>query len=244
MKDVLNDIIHHTLPIGSIDLVKINGSQKETIISAVTENKTVIINAKLKTPVNDFIGVFGMPSLEKIRTILSFDDEYDSNAKISVLKETKDGIDQPSVIHFESKDGDFVNDYRLMSKILVEQKVKNVIFKGAIFNLNFKPTVAGITRLKKQSSVHSEEPNFNAIYENGSLAMSFGNVSTHAGKFIFQSGVSGSLTKSFHWPVKQFLSIMDLTGDKHIHISDQGVMRIEVDSGIANYEYLLPVQKQ
>ena len=244
MKDVLNDIIHHTLPIGNIELIKVSGTDKETAITGVTENRTVVLNAKLKTPLSDFNGVFGMPSLEKLRTILSFDDEYDGNAKINVVTENKDGVNQPAVIHFENKDGDFVNDYRLMGKVLVEQKIKNVIFKGAIWNLNFKPTVAGITRLKKQSNVHSEEPNFNAIYENGALAMSFGNVSTHAGKFVFQNGVSGSLTKSFHWPVKQFLAIMDLTGDKHIHISDQGVMRITLDSGIADYEYLLPVQKQ
>jgi hypothetical protein len=50
------------------------------------------------------------------------------------------------------------------------------------------------------------------------------------------------MTKELKWPVKQFVSIMDLTGDKHVYISDQGVMRITVDSGIAEYEYLLPAQ--
>lgn len=244
MKDVLNDIISHTIPLGGIELLKITGTPKETTLSAVTENRTVILNAKFKNPIQEFVGTFGMPSLEKLRTILSFDDEYNGDAKITVISEKKDDDDHPSVIHFENKDGDFVNDYRLMGKILVEQKIKNVIFKGAVWNLNFKPTIPGITRLKKQSSVHNDEPNFNAFFENNSLVMSFGNVSTHAGKFMFQSGVSGSLTKSFHWPVKQFLSIMDLVGDKHIYISDQGVMRITLDTGIAEYEYLLPVQKQ
>lgn len=243
MKDVLNDIIHHTLPLGGIELIKITGTVSDTTMSAVTENKSVILSAKFKNAIPGFVGVFGMPSLEKLRTILSFDDEYDANAKITVATENKDGVDQPSVIHFENGSGDFVNDYRLMSKVLVEQKIKNVIFKGAIWNLNFKPTIPGITRLKKQSSVHNDEPNFTAHYENGSLAMSFGNVSTHAGKFVFQNGVSGSLVKSLQWPVKQFLSIMDLTGDKHIYISEQGVMRITLDSGVAEYEYLLPVQK-
>jgi hypothetical protein len=244
MKDILNDIIQHTLPLGGIELIKISGTANETNLSAVTENKTVILNSKFKTPIPQFEGVFGMPALEKLRTILSFDDEYDKDAKISVLKETKDEGEQLSVIHFENKNGDFVNDYRLMGKTLVEQKIKNVIFKGAVWNLNFKPTIPGITRLKKQASVHNDEPNFNAFYENDSLFMSFGTGSSHASKFMFQAGVSGSLTKSFHWPVKQFLSIMDLVGDKHIYISDQGVMRITLDSGIADYEYLLPIQKQ
>lgn len=245
MKDILNDIIHHTLPIGNIELLRVTGTDTETTISAVsTENKSVILTAKMKTSVPAFKGVFGMTSLEKLRTILSFDDEYNSDAKINVLKEIKDGEDHPAVIHFENKDGDFVNDYRLMSKTLIEQKIKNVIFKGATWHLNFKPTVAGINRLKKQSNVHSDEPNFNVLYENNSIAMSFGNPATHAGKFVFQAGVSGSLSKSFHWPVKQFLAIMDLTGDKHVYISDAAVMRITLDSGLTDYEYLLPAQKQ
>jgi hypothetical protein len=37
---------------------------------------------------------------------------------------------------------------------------------------------------------------------------------------------------------------MDLAGDKHVYISDQGAMRITVDSGIAQYEYLLPAQSK
>jgi hypothetical protein len=37
---------------------------------------------------------------------------------------------------------------------------------------------------------------------------------------------------------------MDLSGDKRIEISDQGVMRVTVDSGIADYEFLLPAQQR
>jgi hypothetical protein len=44
------------------------------------------------------------------------------------------------------------------------------------------------------------------------------------------------------WPVKQFLSIMDLPGDKTVRISDAGAAEITVDSGLAVYRYLLPAQ--
>jgi hypothetical protein len=37
---------------------------------------------------------------------------------------------------------------------------------------------------------------------------------------------------------------MDLQGDKKVYISDQGAMKITVDSGIAEYEYLLPAQQR
>lgn len=244
MKDVLQDIINHTLSLGVLDLVKVTGTTTETLITGVAENKTVIFNGKLKTPVADFVGVFGMPNLPKLKTILGFTEEYDENAKITVLKQKVDGTDQPATVHFENKAGDFVNDYRLMSKTIVEDKVKNVLFKGAKWDVDFQPTVAGIGRLKKQAVLHSEDEIFKTQLSSGNLQVQFGSPTNYSGNFVFHPGISGSLTKTLGWPVKQFISIMDLLGDKHIYISDQGVMRITVDSGTADYEYLLPAQSK
>jgi hypothetical protein len=131
-----------------------------------------------------------------------------------------------------------------MSKELVEEKVKSVLFKGATWHVDFQPTVHGIQRLKKQSHVHAEESVFTTKYVNGDLHVNFGDPASHSGNFIFHSSPNGSMTKTMMWPVKQFLSIMDLPGDKHVYISDQGVMRVTVDSGLADYEYLLPANSK
>lgn len=243
-KDTLQDLIQHTLNLGVIDLVKITGSDADTIVNATAEDRTVIMSSKFKSPILGFKGVFGMPNLQKLKTILSFSDEYDENAKITVTTQSRDGVDQPVAVHFENKTGDFVNDYRLMSKAIVEEKVKNVVFKGATWNVDFEPTIAGVLRLKKQSSVHTDESVFTTKIENSNLVVSFGDPATHSGNFVFQPNLSGTLSRSLEWPVKQFLSIMDLPGDKHVYISDQGVMKITVDSGIAEYEYLLPAQSK
>ena len=72
----------------------------------------------------------------------------------------------------------------------------------------------------------------------------FGDHSTHAGDFVFQHDVSGKLTKTWSWPVAQFISIMNLTGDKTVQISDEGATKITVNSGIATYEYILPAQSK
>lgn len=241
MKDYLQDLIQHTHGLGVIDLIKITGSTKETLIAAVAEDKSVIVEGTLKSPIADFIGVFGMPNLSKLKTIVGFD-EYDDNAKINVTTTNKDGIDIPASIHFETKAGDFVNDYRLMSKVIVEEKVKNVTFKGATWNVEFEPTIAGIMRLKKQAQANSEEPNFVAKTDKGDLKVYFGDPSTHSGNFVFHPGVTGTLSRAWMWPVKVFLSIMDLPGDKTVRISDQGAAEITVDSGLATYRYLLPAQ--
>ena len=239
MKDNLQDLIQHTHGLGNVDLMKITGTDQETQVNAVAEDKSVIVSGSFKNPNADFIGTFGMPNLGKLKTILGFDD-YDENAKINITRVSKDGVDVPSTIHFETKDGSFVNDYRLMSKAIAEEKVKNVTFKGTAWNVEFEPTIAGIQRLKKQASANSEEEHFTMTTVNGDLKINFGDPSTHSGNFVFQSGVTGTLNKTWNWPVKVFMAILDLPGDKTIKIADAGATEITVDSGLATYRYLLP----
>jgi hypothetical protein len=239
MKDNLQDLIQHTHGLGNVDLIKVSGTDTETQINAVAEDKTVIVSGSFKSPNAEFIGVFGMPNLGKLKTILGFDD-YDTDAKINVTRVNKEGVDVPSTIHFETKNGDFVNDYRLMSKAIVEEKVKSVTFKGTTWNVEFEPTIAGIQRLKKQASANSEQDHFTMTTVNGDLKINFGDPSTHSGNLVFQPGVTGTLNKTWHWPVKVFLAIMDLPGDKTIKIADAGATEITVDSGLATYRYLLP----
>lgn len=241
MKDYLLDLIQHTNGLGVVELVKIDGTDGETKVSALAEDKSVIVFGTFKTPINDFVGTFGMPNLSKLKTILSFDD-YGEDATINVTRETRDGADVPAAIHFETAAKDFINDYRLMSKTVVEDKVKAVTFKGANWDVTFEPSVAGIMRLKKQASANSEELNFKTKTENGDLKIYFGDPSTHSGNFVFQPGVAGNLTRPWQWPVKVFLAIMDLPGDKTVRISDAGAAEITVDSGIATWQYLLPAQ--
>ena len=150
MKDYLKDLIDHTLGLGTIELIKVTGTDTVTAINAVAENKSVIISGTFKDPISDFIGVFGMPNLNKLKTIIGFD-EYDETSKINVVRTQRDGVDVPSTIHFETKTGDFINDYRLMLKSVVDEKVKRVyhsrVLSGTL-NLNLLLLVFNVLRSK------------------------------------------------------------------------------------------------
>jgi hypothetical protein len=243
MKDTLQNIIQYTQGLGNIDLIKVTGTQTMTTVNAVSEDKSVVVTGTLVQPNPEFEGVFGMPNLGKLKTILGFDD-YDETSSISITRKDRDGVQTPDTIHFETKDKTFVNDYRLMAKSIVEEKIKDIKFKGAAWNVDFEPTVASILRLKKQASANSEEKNFATKVENGDLKIYFGDVSTHSGNFVFQAGITGTLTKNWYWPVQEVLAILSLPGDKTFRISDQGAAEITVDSGLAVYQYLLPAQQK
>jgi hypothetical protein len=241
MKDHLLDIVQHTHGLGVIDLVKIVGTENETILEAIAENRSVILQAKFKRPIADFIGTFGMPNLGKLNTVLNIP-EYKENAVITVSTQNKNDETVPVGVHFENKTGDFKNDYRFMSAEIVNDKLKTVRMKQVAWNIDIVPSAASIQRLKFQASANSEENNFIAKTENNDLKFYFGDHSSHAGNFVFQSGVSGKLSKAWAWPVAVVISILSLPGDKTFKISDEGAAMITVDSGIAEYNYILPAQ--
>jgi hypothetical protein len=193
--------------------------------------------------VDEFEGTFGMPNLNKLDLHLKCP-EYKENAKINVVTAERNGDTVPTGIHFENAAGDFVNDYRFMSSEIINEKLKTVKFKGAKWDIEFEPTLASIQRLKFQAQAHSEENTFQVKTDNGNLVISFGDASTHAGSFVFQPEVSGKLKQVWSWPVQQVMSILNLDGDKKMMIADAGALQITVDSGLAEYNYILPAQSK
>lgn len=240
MRDHLLDLVEHTYDLGCIDLIKITGDTESTQIVGLAEDLSVVVNAQYNNPVPEFIGTFGMPNLGKLKTLLNLQ-EYREDAKLAI---TKGNTGEPDGIAFENKNGDFKNNYRFMASQIVTDKLKTPKFKGVNWHIEFEPTVASIMRLKMQMSANAEEPNFQAKTENGDLKFFFGDHSTHAGNFVFQAGVNGQLKRAWSWPAKQFVSIMDLTGDKIVRISDDGAAQITVNSGLAVYNYILPAQSK
>lgn len=241
MKSTLRDLVQHTYGLGNIDLVKVTGTTEETLINAIAEDRSVILEAKFKAPVAEFIGTVGMPNLGKLNTILNIP-EYKDEAKITVTRQDRNGESVPVGVHFENAAGDFKNDYRFMAAEIINEKLKAVKFKGVKWGVDIVPTVAAIQRLKFQASANSEETTFVAKTENGNLKFYFGDAASHAGDFVFESGVSGTLTKAWAWPVNSVISILSLSGDKTFKISDEGAAMITVDSGIAEYSYIIPAQ--
>ncbi len=241
MKDHLLDIVQHTHGLGVIDFVKIIGTETETAIEAIAENKSVILQAKFSGVMAEFIGTFGMPNLGKLNTILNIP-EYKDDAVITVIRQNRNSEEIPVGIHFENKTGDFKNDYRFMSAEIVNDKLKSAKMRPVKWNIDIVPSVTSIQKLKFQASANSEETTFVAKTDKNDLKFYFGDHSSHAGDFVFQSGVSGTLSKAWHWPVAVVISILNLPGDKTFKISDEGAAMITVDSGISQYNYILPAQ--
>mgnify|MGYP001251009730 CR=1 FL=1 len=243
MKDILQDVVAKTHALGFLSLVKVNSESEATTIESMAEDRSVILNSTTHSAVSEFNGTFGMPNLDKLALHLK-NPEYQKDAKIDVVTADRNGEVIPTHIHFENASGDFENDYRFMNKQIIEEKLKSVKFKGATWNVTFQPSMAAIGRMKLQSAAHSEEPTFNVSTKDSDLVFSFGDASTHAGTFVFEAGIEGTLAHTWSWPVAQVQAILNLDGDITMSISDQGAMQISVDSGLGKYDYILPAQSK
>jgi len=241
MKDYLLDIVKHTHSLGIIDLVKITGDDSKTNIEGLAEDRSVILQGEFHSPVADFIGTFGMPNLDKLGIILRIP-EYAEDAKITINTQERNGEEVPVGVHFENKAGDFQNTYRFMSGDIVKDKLKSVTMRPVNWGVDFKPSIAGIQRLKMMIQANSEQSTFTARTTGKDLSFSFGDATSHAGEFVFQPDVGGSLSKVWSWPVDSISKILSLSGDITYKISDESVSQITVDSGLGIYNYLLPAK--
>ena len=240
MKDFLQDLVAHTHTLGVLPLIKITASDTETLIDSIADDKTVILSAKTHSPISELSGIFGLPNLNKLDLHLKCP-EYKENAIIKLIKDIRNNIEVPTGLHFSTASGDFQNEYRFMVQEIVNEKMKSAIFQGANFTINFVPAQASIQKMKFQSAVHTEESVFQVSTKGGNLIFSFGDASTHAGSFVFQSGITGSLKHTWSWPISQVQSILNLNGDITMKFAD-GCLMITVDSGLAEYNYILPAQ--
>ena len=240
MRDHLLDLVEHTYDLGCIDLVKITGTDTETGIFGIAEDRSVIVEGKYTNPVADFIGLFGMPNLGKLKILLNLQ-EYKEDSKLSITKNAKT---EPDGVNFENKTGDFKNNYRFMASEIVTEKAKTAKMRPVAWQVEFTPTVSSIQRLKMQAQANAEEPTFQVKTEGTDLKFVFGDHSTHSGNFVFQPNVTGQLKRAWSYPIKHVISILDLTGDKTMRFSDDGVAEITVDSGLAVYSFKIPAQSK
>ena len=237
MRDQLLEIVQHTHALG-IDLVKVEGTDSETVVTAIANEREAMVDGKFKRIVGEFVGNFGMPQISPLNTILNIP-EYKEDAKTTIKK---DSTGQPEGVHFENKTGDFENNYRFMSANIVNDKLKKFKFRGVKWGVEVEPTNLSIQRLKFQASANSEQTTFTAKTENGSLKFYFGDHSSHAGDFVFATNVSGSFSKPWAWPIQAIINILSLPGDKKLSFSDEGAAQVVVDSGAAVWTYIIPAQ--
>jgi len=169
-------------------------------------------------------------------------------SSIDITTVQRDGADIPAEITFKSTSG-HESSYRFMHKDVVEEQVKVPSFNGASWDVVITATDEIMKDLSYFNGVlGSFEPTFIAKTTNDTsndLNFYIGSGATDRATVPIAKGVSGSLSGNLTWPLVQTLAILKLASkadDCTLSFSNKGVLKIEMETSVGTYEYLLPAR--
>ena len=243
VKDAVQDIVRMTAGLGFINAVKVSGSDSETLLDAMDAERTVIVKASLHNPMSEFVGEFGLGNLGFLAGVTNLPNYKEENATVEVVSRERNGVNTPDHLLFTDADKN-TDQYRFMSKEIIEQTLQTVKFKGTDWDVTFEPTKQKVSELTQVAGIYGGiEPNFTVKTEDGNLIITVGAADgSLTGKRTFAQNVEGELNEGYAWPLTQVLAILKLgmSGQCVMQISKRGALQISIDTGIGKYDYILP----
>ena len=248
LSEVLTDILAHTHGLGFIEMMKIESDKQETKVAAIDESKSVVVYGKLKAPLTELEGTVGLSRMAVLQGYLKYPHFNADGSSIDITTVQRDGADIPAEITFKSTSG-HESSYRFMHKDVVEEQVKVPSFNGASWDVVITATDEIMKDLSYFKGVlGSFEPTFIAKTTNDTsndLNFYIGSGATDRATVPIAKGVSGSLSGNLTWPLVQTLAILKLASkadDCTLSFSNKGVLKIEMETSVGTYEYLLPAR--
>jgi len=237
----LRDIVKHTHSLGFIEMVKFVGTPTNAKIEAIDADKTVVLYGDLYQPITELGATIGLSRMAQLKGFM----DLHSDSKVTVESEVRGTETIPTELKFDDGEGDIAS-YRFMSETVVNDQIKVPPFKGAVWNVTFQPDKAKIDRLNQyQGILGGFEKRFIVSTKNDVLSFSIGSGPTDRSTLAFAKGITGALKHQWSWPLSQVLSILKLNdnGIVTMNFSDMGALKIDVDSGLGKYSYILPATK-
>jgi len=251
MRETLQDIVRHTGDLGFIETVKITGTEGETVVEAMDNDRTVIIKAKLLKADADLVGEFGMSHLGLLKNFVTNPLFKADGAEITVKRRERSGKQVPEEITFSGLEGKTKATYRMMAADLIPEQAK---FLGASWDVEVDPSQSKLKELQNLAGALSAFESFFTVKtvknEEGNNELRFyigeEGSSMHRAFLTIDENVEGTLGGDLHWPIDRVLSILKLGADENLKLqfSSRGALQITMTSNAAEYKFILPARKK
>lgn len=244
MRDELLDIVRAVTAV-PFEVVKVTGNNGDVLLqSKLLDDQTngaIIFRGKLSKPAPEFDGVFGLSNISMLSGLTNVEAFKDKEAKISMKYLEKAGNKVPEEIVFE-KDGFGRASYRLTDQKAVPPQMKETAKLEWNVTVS-QPSKRKISELTQLASIYSaQETRFSVKTDKGQLKFLIGdeNAATSKAQMVFAEGVEGTIKPNHTWNIAGILNVLKMgnSGETTLRISDQGILQIEVDTGIGVYTYL------
>lgn len=243
--DSLKDIVKHTSGLGFIDMVKLIGTANDAKIETIDADKTVVIFGEMYQPIKGIEATVGLSRMGVLTGFVGVESFMGDKAVIDIAHEVRNGVNAPTEITFNSGSGTKAA-YRFMSEAMINEQVKVPPFKGATWDVTISPTTAKLKELSQFTGILGGfEKRFTVSTTGNNLVMNIGTGPTDRTTLTFAENITGSLKHQWSWPLSQVLAILKLSDNATctVQFSDMGALKIDIDSGIGRYSYILPAGK-
>lgn len=251
MRETIQDIVKHTNGLGFIDTVKITGTETETVVEAMDNERTVIVKGKLLNAVPELVGEFGMSHLPLLQGLVNYAMFKTEDAKMVVKRRERGGKQVPEEISFASADGKSSGSYRLMAADLVPEQAK---FLGTQWDVEIDPSASKLKELQALAGLYGQFENFFMVKtvkgEDGKNELRFfigdEGSAMHRASLAIAEDVDGTLGGELHWGIAPVLAILKLGAEENLKLqfSGRGALQITMTSSQAEYKFILPARKK
>lgn len=246
--DNLKDVLKHTHSLGILEVAKLSGDENGVTVESLDTDRTVVLYGSLKNPIPELAGkTLGLARMGVLNGYLNFAGFKPDAKGVATIKTTeRNGETVPSEISFKSAENHSAT-YRFMSGDTVEEQIKMPKFKGAEWDIEYSPSKKNLQDLAYFANIlGTYEPSFGVHIENGTMSLTIGSSSSDRSLVPFANGIDTKFQASWRWPLGKVLSILKL-GDESskttMYFSNAGALKIQVDSGLGVYSYVLPASK-
>lgn len=261
MLSQLRDLVKHTTNLG-IDIIKLTGDEDGNIkIEGMDTDKSIVVKGTFLKQLPEFEGTSGLGNLDWLsgyvniykeksdkvivkRNTRSFsveakDDDgntlTDSNGNIIFNEVEEDIVEE---IHFTRKTPKMKNIYRVVDRRQIPEQYN---FLGADWDVVIQPSRQSIEMLGQQASIGFTSF-FGVKTVNDVLYLTFGD--NAQAEIEFAQGVEGELTKPWIWDISKVLSVLKFADTATCTMSflDKGALQITLNTGIGEYNYIMPAK--
>jgi len=237
LKDIVLDVAKNIASLGTFEEILVEKDGNSTKFTAYPEGSSLTVLANSHTEVTEFPPQFGMLNLSFLVGLTGLYRSEDSAVDVGTNSNRE--IDR---LDFSNKDGN-TDTYRLTPTNLMKTKSRS--FKGTTWDVTVSPASNKISELSNRAGLYANiDPNLVASTEKGKLIFTFGGTAGggHSGKFIF-ADTTEVLKRPVTLPIISLLLALKTAsqGTPIISFSEK-VARVEFDSGVVKYEYLVLAQ--
>jgi hypothetical protein len=237
LKDIVLDVSKNIASLGTFEEILVEKETDKTKFTAYPEDSTLTVLANTSQTFTDLPEKFGMLNLGFLVGLSGLYKDQDANVNSGT--NSKSEVDR---FVFSDKNGN--NDhYRLTPTNLMKTKTRN--FKGTSWDVTVQPASNKISELAVRAGLYTNiDPNLTATTENGKLVFTLGGAAGggHSGKFVF-ADTTQTLKRPVVLPIQPLILALKTAsqGTPTVSLSEK-VARVEFDSGVIAYEYLIMAQ--